>query len=79
MSKKVLAVVLIALTLCAVCFAAAGCRDKEEFDSSFLEKRFEPNATSSYSYKYTQLGSPSHGTLSSVRPRTVTAIFGATA
>lgn len=61
MSKKVLAVVLIALTLCAVCFAAAGCKDEEEFDPSFLYERFMPGDTSSYSYTYTQLGSPTHG------------------
>ena len=61
MSKKVLAVVLIALTLCAVCFAAAGCKDEEEFDPSFLYERFMPGDTSSYSNTYTQLDSPKHG------------------
>ena len=61
MRKKFLAVVLIALTLCAVCFAAAGCKDEEEFDPSFLYERFMPGDTSSYSNTYTQLDSPKHG------------------
>lgn len=72
MGKKFFCVVMIALTLFTLCFAAA-CKDEDETENyDFLFERFEAGAMSSFSYEYTQLGYPEHGSRQAWRDGMIT-------
>lgn len=72
MGKKLFCVVMIALTLLTLCFAAA-CKDEDETENyDFLFERFEAGAMSSFSYEYTQLGYPEHGSRQAWRDGMIT-------
>lgn len=72
MGKKFFCVVMIALALFTLCFAAA-CKDEDETENyDFLFERFEAGAMSSFSYEYTQLGYPEHGSRQAWRDGMIT-------
>lgn len=72
MGKKFFCVVMIALTLFTLCFAAAYKDEDETENYDFLFERFEAGAMSSFSYEYTQLGYPEHGSRQAWRDGMIT-------